>query len=68
MKRQNTTNTPINEMRRVRYTGDHPWIKNKVGVTCFDSKAEIDLFRPDVDGEGYSEWYRVSYSSLEWLD
>lgn len=56
--------TTIEEMRRVRYVGDHPWIKDKEGVMYFDTGQDCDLFRPDVEGGGYSEWYRVNLESL----
>lgn len=62
------TKSNYEDMRRVRYTGDHPWIKEKEGVTYFDVKNETDLFRPDIDHGGYSEWYRVSYENLVRLD
>lgn len=57
----------IENYRRVRYVGDHPWIKDKVGDAYFDETHGCDLFRPDIDGDGYSHWYRVNHENLIWL-
>ena len=57
----------VENYRRVRYTGDHPHIKDKVGDAYFDEMHGCDLFRPDADGDGYSHWYRVKHENLIWL-
>ena len=49
------------DLRRVIYVGDHPWLRGRGGVTYLDLYRDCDLFRPD-DGKGAGEWFRV------WLD
>lgn len=52
------------DYRRVRYIGDHPQIRGRVGDSYFDLRHKCDLFRPDVSGEGNSHWYRVWEENL----
>lgn len=68
MDRRGQNNLSISEMRRVLYTGDHPHIKDKTGVTYFHEGQECDLFRPDIDHDGLSNWYRVRLENLVRLD
>lgn len=53
--------------RKVRYVGNHPWIKGRIGDYGWNEHQKSFLFRPD-EIEGNSQWFRVHYKNLEPLE
>ena len=51
------------EYRKVRYVGTHPWIKNKIGISCFSEQMGRWMFLPYFSEER-DDWYLVFPQNL----
>jgi len=52
------------EYKKVVYIGTHPWIKNKVGISCWSDEQRSWMFLPYITEER-DDWYRIHPRNLQ---
>lgn len=50
--------------KRARYTGNHPHIKDTIGVYYWNNEQGSFLYRPDAQDATKTDWYRVHRENI----